>query len=82
MAVSTFIICTESHFENGIQICDATELLDGVILPPSGDAQLSLLMDGGFSVDAAGQGFIGIMSLWVAGVTVGLIISLIRKVRS
>jgi hypothetical protein len=82
MTVSTVVICTESHYENDVRICDLTELLDGVILPPSSDGQLSLLLNGGFSIDAAGQGFIGIMSLWVAGVTVGLIISLIRKVRS
>ncbi len=81
MTVSLVVVCESSHFEGASHICDSTKLVEGVLLPPSSDGQLSLLLNGGFSIEAAEHGFLGIMSLWVAGLTVGIIISQLRKLR-
>lgn len=81
MTVSLVVVCESSHFENSFQVCDSTKLVEGVLLPSSSDGQLSLLLNGGFSIEAAEQGFFGVMTLWVAGLTVGIIISQLRKLR-
>lgn len=81
MTVSLVVVCESYHLENSSQVCDSTKLVESALLPPHANDQISLLLNGGFSIEAAEIGFLGVMSLWVAGVTVGLIISQIRKLR-
>ncbi len=40
---------------------------------------INLVLNGGFSSEAFGVGFGGIISLWIIGLTTGIIISIIRK---
>jgi hypothetical protein len=42
---------------------------------------LELLLAGGFDPEVAMYGFFGVMSLWAAGLAVGLIINQLRKLR-
>lgn len=59
---------------NGIPTCsDGWDMLDATAT--------EFLLTGGFSVEAFEIGFAGIFGLWVAGLTIGLIISIIRKAR-
>jgi len=75
-----------------IPVCssiDAGGLCDGVItyttaylLPPDSAPMLELLLAGGFDEELAMIGFFGVISLFVAGFTVGIIVNQIRKLRS
>jgi len=51
------------------------------LLPPDSSTQLSLLLAGGFDVQTAELGFLGVITLFVAGLSVGFIINMIRKLR-
>lgn len=75
-----------------IPVCssiDAGGLCDGVItytaaylLPIDSAPMLELLLTGGFDEEIAMIGFFGVISLHVAGLSVGMIINVIRKLRS
>jgi len=74
-----------------IQVCssiDAGGLCDGTItyspaylLPPDSATQLGLLLGGGFDVQMAEIGFLGVITLFATGLAVGTIISVIKKLR-
>jgi hypothetical protein len=68
---------------DGFGLCDGTiEYIDAYLLPVDSAPMLELLLAGGFDEEVAMLGFFGVVSLWVAGLSVGLIINLIRKLRS
>lgn len=63
-------------------LCDGVvTYVDAYLLPPDSAPMLELLLAGGFDADLANIGFFGVISLFVAGFTVGTIINLIRKTR-
>ena len=64
------------------EFCTETEIRAAHILPPEASVYTDLLVNGGFSPELTQSGFIGVMSLWVAGLVVGLIIAQLRKLRS
>lgn len=51
------------------------------LLPPDSAPMLELLLAGGFDADVAQVGFIGVISLFVAGLTVGMIVNQVRQLR-
>lgn len=73
--------CDSWLIEGDSYICQSYQLKEAVLLPPSATEQLDLLLQGGFSLEAAELGFSAVLSLWVVGVGVGLIIAQIRKLR-
>jgi len=75
------VVCDSYHMAGSTPVCDSTSLVEAALLPPHADSQLTLLLNGGFSIEAAQTGFFGVISLWIAGITVGLIIAQIRKLR-
>jgi hypothetical protein len=44
--------------------------------------QIELLLNGGWNQDAFNLAFMGVLSLWVTGLTVGIIIAQVRKARA
>ena len=74
-----------------IPVCSSVDvggLCDGVItysdaylLPIEAAPMLQLLLAGGFDETLVNYGFMGVVTLFVAGFSVGIIVSLIRKLR-
>lgn len=50
-------------------------------MSPEAEALSSLILNGGIDLDMLGVGFVSVISLWGAGLTVGIILSQIRKLR-
>ncbi|WP_339487823.1 hypothetical protein [Pseudomonas sp. EL_65y_Pfl2_R95] len=61
--------------------CSSFEWIQGYVLPPEAADQLDLLLQGGFSPELFRIGFLGTLSLFVAGFGVGLVISQLRKLK-
>jgi hypothetical protein len=72
-------VCTD--YDSTGDVCNSFGFVDSVLLPPSAQSNIDLLIQGGFDPDVALTGFFGVISLWGIGIAVGLIISMIRKVR-
>jgi len=85
-------ICVYESTNNIIK--NAGELLDGctgyILLTPEDYTQINetllgldvaTFFGGNFDADVAGVGFLGVVSLFVTGLGVGLIINMIRKLR-
>ena len=82
MSLSLVQVCESWHLGSDSEyVCDSFVLKEAVLLPASATDQLDLLLQGGFSVEAAELGFSAVLSLWAIGVTVGIIIAQIRKLR-
>jgi len=64
-------------------LCDGTiNYIDAYLLPIDSAPMLELLLTGGFDEEVAMLGFFGVITLFVAGFTVGIIAQQIRKLRS
>jgi len=64
-------------------LCDGTiNYIDAYLLPVDSAPMLELLLAGGFDSELASVGFFGVISLFVVGLTVGLIVNQIRKLRN
>lgn len=50
-----------------------------VVFTASEIETINLILNGGFSAEAFNIGFGGIISLWIIGLTTGIIISMMRK---
>ena len=55
------------------------ECIDYVVFTPSEIESINLILNGGFSLEAFSIGFGAIISLWIIGLTTGIIISMMRK---
>lgn len=77
MAVSNILVC--SRFVNGE--CQLQEYVQGYVLPASASDQLDLLFQGGFSPKGFALGFGGMLSLFAVGMSVGIVISVLRKLK-
>lgn len=79
MSVELINICTSVDTNN---VCLETEFVSAYLLPPDSAPMLGLLLAGGFDSETALLGFMGVITLFVTGLTVGIVISQIRKARS
>jgi len=77
--ITQVLTCTAFDTEG---VCTATQYAEAYLLPSDSAPMLGLLLSGGFDPEYAQVGFIGIMSLFAAGLTVGIIILMIRKLRT
>jgi len=68
-------IRTDETLETTDQWCEV------VIFTPAEIDSVNLLLNGGFDAESFGIGFGGIITLWITGLTIGMIISHIRKVK-
>ena len=80
--MSLVAICTSHTIEIDDSItCNQVSYVDAYLMPSEGEALSSLILNGGIDLDAVGVGFTSVLGLWVAGLTVGIILSLVRKLR-
>jgi len=76
----SFIPVCGSIDVNGL--CDGTiTYVDAYLLPADSAPMLGLLLAGGFDSELATIAFFGVISLFVVGFTVGIIINQLRKLR-
>jgi hypothetical protein len=59
--------------------CTSTVASDVFLIPSEHAAQIDLLVQGGFSEEAFGVAFGGMLLLWVTGLGIGFILNLIKK---
>lgn len=62
-------------------VCQNQEYVQGYVLPATAGDQLDLLFQGGFSTQGFTLGFSAMISLYAIGIGVGLIISVLRKLK-
>jgi hypothetical protein len=77
VSVSYIAVC--KSFAAGV--CEAQEYVQGYVLPASAGDQIDLLFQGGFSAQGFSLGFSAMISLFVIGAGIGLIISVLRKLK-
>lgn len=74
------LVCTDWNATSGA--CSSFDLAQGVYLfPESVEAQIDLIVNGGFSGEAFSLAFVGSLLVWATGLGIGLIVSQIRKAR-
>lgn len=73
------LVCDSLDASNN---CVNPQLIDAYLLPPDSAPMLELLLAGGYDSETVLLGFFAVISLFVTGLTVGLIISQVRKLRS
>lgn len=80
--MSLVAICTAHTIEIDESItCNQFAYVEAYLMPTEAEAISSLILNGGIDLEAVGIGFTSVISLWAAGLTVGIILSIIRKVR-
>jgi hypothetical protein len=62
-------------------VCQSQEFVQGYVLPASAGDHLDLLFQGGFSTQGFALGFSAMISLYITGAGVGLVISVLRKLK-
>ena len=82
MALELIAVCNDVGAVSGVTSCIDIVYKSASVLPPNAESNIELLLLGGFDPDVVQLGFIGVVSLWVVGLTVGLIASLVRKMRA
>lgn len=73
------LVCDELDATNN---CVNPQLVNAYLLPPDSAPMLELLLAGGYDSETVLLGFGAVISLFVTGLCVGLIISSVRKLRS
>jgi len=63
---------------NGVSL---ENCIDFLLFTPAEVDTVNLLLNGGFDAESFGIGFGGIISLWITGLAIGMIISQVRKVK-
>lgn len=77
------VICVDYSVNPDESItCNQMGYQESYLMPPEAMELSTLIMNGGVDLDALSIGFMGIIALWATGLTVGLIISMIRKLRN
>ncbi|TBW03698.1 hypothetical protein E0E52_14505 [Azotobacter chroococcum] len=66
---------------DGSANCSSFEWIQAYVLPPEVEGHYDLLVQGGFSTELFSIGFMGTLSLFVTGMTVGLVVSQLRKMK-
>ena len=80
--MSLVAICVDPILELDETItCNEVGYVNAFLMQPEAEGLSALILNGGIDLDMVETGFLGVMSLWVAGLTVGIILSQIRKLR-
>jgi hypothetical protein len=69
------LVCTD--FVSGV--CQSESWQSAYLIAPESGNATELFLTGGFSQEAAGIGFAGAVSLFVAGLGIGFILKFLRK---
>jgi hypothetical protein len=67
--------------ETSALYCANLEWHQTYLIPPEAAGYVDILVSGGFSPEAFGIGFVGVLSVFITGLAVGWIASLLRKAR-
>lgn len=82
MPTQSVLVCSRfSTSSEGVTSCDAQTWSETYVVTPEQQAQLELLITGGFDTDIYLQFFWGTIGLFVVGFAAGIIISQVRKIR-
>ena len=82
MPSQSVLTCTQfSTSTEGVISCSTQAWTETYVVTPDQQAQLELVITGGFDGDTFMQFFMGTIMLFVVGFTVGIIISQLRKMR-
>lgn len=82
MSTQPVLVCAEfSQTGDGSISCTKQTWVDTYVLSPDEQAQLELVVNGGFDSDSFLQFFGATLTLFAIGFTVGIIISQIRKAK-
>lgn len=77
MTLQYISVCTQ--LVDGV--CGQSGYIQGYVLPPSATDQLDMLLQGGFSSQGFALGFSAMIGTFVVGFGVGMIISVLRKLK-
>ncbi|WP_454255710.1 hypothetical protein [Pseudomonas sp. Marseille-Q8238] len=61
--------------------CAALEWHQAYLIPPEAAGYVDILVNGGFSPEAFGVGFLGTLSVFLIGLSGGAVASILRRVR-
>ncbi|RMO58535.1 hypothetical protein ALQ37_200046 [Pseudomonas syringae pv. aptata] len=82
MPTQSVLVCSRfSTSSEGVTSCDAQTWSETYVVSPEQQAQLELLITGGFDTEIYLQFFWGTIGLFVVGFAAGIIISQVRKIR-
>ncbi|RMW30560.1 hypothetical protein ALO95_200361 [Pseudomonas syringae pv. antirrhini] len=82
MPTQSVLVCSRfSTSSEGVTSCDSQTWSETYVVTPEQQAQLDLLINGGFDTDVFLQFFWGTIMLFIVGFSAGLIISIVRKIR-
>lgn len=70
-----------SESQDGSISCNGVAYVQAYLLPADAESTIGLLLNGGFSEEAATRGFLGVMTLFAAGLATGVVISMLRRLR-
>ncbi|GAC1030283.1 hypothetical protein thsps21_11100 [Pseudomonas sp. No.21] len=81
MSVVAVQVCTKWH--NGLlgTYCIQQEWRQAYLIPPEAAGYVDILVSGGFSPEAFGVGFAGTLGVFLTGLAVGWIASVLRKAK-
>jgi len=79
MSLELIAVCKDTGAVDGATVCNNIVYQSASVLPPNAESNIELLLLGGFDPEVVKLGIIGVVSLWVVGLTVGLMASLVRK---
>ncbi|MCO2828590.1 hypothetical protein FA231_28370 [Pseudomonas aeruginosa] len=75
-------VCTSwSATPEGLQACNSLAWQQAYLIPPEAAGYVDILVSGGFSPEAFGIGFAGVMGVFVTGLVTGWIASILRKAK-
>ena len=80
MSTEYVVVCADVDPSNGSCIGETTYM--AYLLPPEAGPQSEMFLTGGFDSEVAALGFTAMLTLWVAGFGIGLIINVVRKMRN
>lgn len=82
MSTQPVLVCAEfSQSGDGVIACTKQAWVDTYVMSPDEQAQLELVVHGGFDSETFTQFFGATLTLFAIGFTVGIIISQIRKAK-
>lgn len=82
MSVVAVQVCLEwaTNPDNSVS-CTQLAWQQAFLIPPEASGYVDILVSGGFSPEAFGIGFVGVLTVFASGLGFGWIASLLRKAR-
>lgn len=82
MSTQPVLVCAQfTQSSSGVTSCTSQTWVDTYVMSPDEQAQLELVVHGGFDSDTFLQFFGATLTLFAIGFSVGLVISQIRKLK-